>query len=327
MELNARDHLRLKVLAGLIGCLLYSAAAYFLLDWFLGRGGQGSGVSVTLTFLIAVPAALASFISYASDPEGERSLIFHLRLCLIPAVAVIVGGLVLQEGVICILMLLPIWGLTALVVTVIAYFVRRSARRTGGLRSSPLLLVPLLAAQLEAMSAVPVSLEQVDRSIIIDAPPERIWPLLVAVRDIRPDEGRWNITQDVLGVPRPIQAVIEMRGGKPVRLAQWGSQIRFEERISEWTENRSLRWRFAFPDDSIREHTDRHIAPDGAHLTITDGAYRLTPLAGGRTEVTLETRYELRTPVNPYASWWGGWMLGDIQDNILQIIKDRAESG
>ena len=88
-----------------------------------------------------------------------------------------------------------------------------------------------------------------------------------------------------------------------------------------------LEWSFSFPDDSVRRQTDRHISPDGAHLHIAFGAYRLSPLLGGRTRVELQTRYALRTPVNGYSAWWGDLLLGGIQENVLAIVQQRAEAG
>jgi hypothetical protein len=167
---------------------------------------------------------------------------------------------------------------------------------------------------------------EVRETIVIHAPPERIWPLLVSIPRIGPSEGRWNATHNLLGVPRPTQALLEARGPEVVRLAHWGPDIRFEEHILEVSDKRSLRWTFVFPDTSVRDHTDRHIAPDGMHLTIREGSYHLTPLPGGRTEVALETSFDLRSPVNWYAAGWGEWLLRDIQGNVLQIIKDRVES-
>ena len=76
----------------------------------------------------------------------------------------------------------------------------------------------------------------------------------------------------------------------------------------------------------MRRHTDRHISPDGAHLRIARGAYRLEPAEGGRTLLRLETRYALRSPVNFYAALWGDLLLGGIQENVLGIVRDRAEA-
>ena len=163
------------------------------------------------------------------------------------------------------------------------------------------------------------------RETVVAASPEELWPLLISIPAIKPGEGRRSFTHDVLGVPRPSEAVLLQRDGGLVRKAQWGADIRFEERISEWRQDRALGWTFAFPDDSIQQHTDRHISPDGPILRIETGRYELVRLSPGMTRVRLITRYKMRTSFPAYLSWWGDLLLGDVQSNVLAILKARAE--
>lgn len=90
--------------------------------------------------------------------------------------------------------------------------------------------------------------------------------------------------------------------------------------------NRSIEWDFAFPDPSLQNRVDRHISPSGDMLYVQSGAYRLQALSDGRTLVTLETTYAMRTRLGWYFGWWGERMLGDVQDNVLAIVKDRSEA-
>src|SRR5690606_30307893 len=126
-------------------------------------------------------------------------------------------------------------------------------------------------------------------SIVIEASPDQIWPHLLRLDGLRDEEGVWNITQDILRIPRPSSAVVNRDGMGAVRAAQWGNNIRFEEHITAWRENEEIAWKFVFPDDSISRYTDPHIHPDGASLKVATGAYRMIPLADGSTRLTLET--------------------------------------
>jgi len=40
----------------------------------------------------------------------------------------------------------------------------------------------------------------------------------------------------------------------------------------------------------------------------------------------LGSRHRLSTKLNFYGGWWTDYLLGDIQDYILVIIKNRAEA-
>ena len=61
-------------------------------------------------------------------------------------------------------------------------------------------------------------------------------------------------------------------------------------------------------------------------LKIDSGYYMITPLTDKTTRLTLRTNYIAKTHVNAYAELWGEILLGDIQNNILAIIKQRAEA-
>ena len=61
-------------------------------------------------------------------------------------------------------------------------------------------------------------------------------------------------------------------------------------------------------------------------LKILTGSYRLQPLADGRTRLTLTTTYAMRSRLDWYFGWWGERMLGDVQDNVLAIVRQRSEA-
>lgn len=305
--------------------LLFALAAYALLDWGLGEGDAVG--SISLTFLLILPAALSAFLSYATDPSGSRSYSHYL---IVPSamlvIALLAGFALLQEGVICLVILAPLWLGAGILGSSVTYLMRRRLRERGRLYSSALLLLPLLSVQLEAAHPPQETWFTVQRETIVDALPEQVWPTLVSIPHIAADEGRWNIAQNILGIPRPTSAVATNRDGDLIRNAYWGPDVRFEEHVTLLAPGRTLEWLFSFPDDSVQQHTDRHISPDGAHLRVHSGSYRLTPTLEGRTRIILETTYVARTPLNTYASWWGELLLGGIQDNVLAIVKQRVEA-
>jgi hypothetical protein len=111
-----------------------------------------------------------------------------------------------------------------------------------------------------------------------------------------------------------------------VRTAYWGDKIDFDEDITQWHPGRRLGWSFSFANSSLQDFTDKHIAPDGQFLKIDSGDYTLTPLGDDATLLTLRTRYVAKTHVNLYAELWGEILLGDIESNVLAVIKQRAEA-
>jgi len=111
-----------------------------------------------------------------------------------------------------------------------------------------------------------------------------------------------------------------------VRLARWGADAGFEEIVTRVEPGRMIAWKFAFPDPSLQNRVDRHVSPDGETLKIRSGSYRLDPLPGGGTRVTLTTSYAMRSRMGWYFGWWGEKMLGDVEDNVLAIVRARSEA-
>jgi hypothetical protein len=278
--------------------------------------------------LLAIPAALGALILNLADPGGHNSLkgcflTPTLFLCAVAAIAY----LLFDEGALCIVMILPLWIPAALAGALVT---RHNARRRKGREGGRLLLAgwaafPLVLFGIEAQSPPQWEYRQVVRETSIDADAATVWPLLVNIPAIAPHEGKANLTQDILGVPRPSRAQLVNRDGRMVRLAQWGPDVRFEEIVEENRPGHAIGWRFSFPDDSVQRHTDRHISPDGPLLKVESGGYELLPLANGKTRLRLTTRYRMRARLSFYLAWWGEVLLGNVQENVLTIIRDRAE--
>jgi hypothetical protein len=300
--------------------LVLALVAYWLIDL-----SRVDGALISISFLILLPTVLSMFVAYVADPTGEQPIDYYLGVALQFMVAgFVVSVFVLREGAVCIMMLGPLWIGSGLGGAGIAYQLRRRVRR-GRTYCTALLLLPVACFEIEPLFPKPVERAVVTRSVVVDAPPSRIWPLLRGISDVASGEGRWNLTQDVVGVPRPVSAHLIGDGVGAQRLAVWGHGIRFREEITEWSLNERMGWRFIFDDANGWAFTDPHLRPGNPYMRITTGGYRVTPTADGRTRVELHTEYWAETPVNAYARIWGEVFLGDLESNILAVVKARAE--
>jgi hypothetical protein len=312
-----------RLASGFALALVVAFSAYLVID----ATRTGGSWFTSLWFLALLPALLCGLIGVVGDPDLKRSGGFYLMVPPTLVVLVVFGSIAfLREGVICLMMISPIWLASGWLGAFLVRWQRRRGLKGGTLHSS-FLVIPLVAALVEAQLPIPHESVVVSRSILVHATPAEIWPFAVSSRAIGPDEGRWTLTHDIVGVPRPRGSAVDRPGVGAVRTAWWGEHIRFEERITEWSPGRRLGWRFAFSDASLQHYTDEHISPDGRFLKIDSGGYTIRQVAPGLTRLTLDTRYIAMTHVNLYARLWGELFLGDIQDNVLTIIRDRAEKG
>lgn len=316
---TSRKQLRQRLVSGFVLALAIALSAFFLFS----ASRFGSVWFASLWFLALLPAVLCAVICYIGDPDQTRSGKFYgwvpVILCLIVCLG---SAFFLHEGVICIIMITPIWLVSGWAG---AFVMRSQRRRRGRTLQSSFLIIPLAAAVVEAQLPMPHDAVSVSRTALVRAAPEEIWPYAVASHNIDEHEGRWTISHNLIGIPRPRQSSIVGTGVGSVRTAYWGDHINFQERIVDWAPGRKLGWDFNFTNSSVQDYTDKHISPDGEFLTIQSGDYVLRPVGPRLTEVTLTTRYVAKTHVNLYARLWGELMMGDIHDNVLSIIKARSE--
>lgn len=321
-EVRSRDprSALVRILVATAAALTFALGVYLLLD--ATRPDTGL---VSFSFLLVLPAAVCGFVAYVADPWKTRTRRQYLSIPLWTLLAAVIVSLVfLREGVICVLMLSPLWLGSGLIGAATTYRLRR---RVDDARtySMAMLALPLVAMQVEPMIPLPITTATVSRAVVIDAPTETIWPLLRGIPNVRPGEGRWTLSQDVIGLPRPIGAKLARDGLGADRFARWQHNIRFRERITDWRPGRRIGWRFLFDDIAGWGYTDRHLMPDSPYFTVMTGGYRVDPLADGRTKVTLHTEYRMQTPLNRYAQLWGELLLGDVESNILAVVQQRAE--
>lgn len=304
--------------------LAYALASYLLVDWMRPDG------AVSATFVLVQPVVICAFAAYLGDPLGQRGLSYYLLVPVVLGVGVVViSAFVLQEGAVCIVMLLPVWLLLGEIGSYLTYRLRpdriEPSRDADTFRVSVLLAIPFIALPIEARLPVPEDRYTVSRSIEIAGSREEIWALMQTIPTLADGEGQWNVTQDLVGVPRPVRAELVGSGIGALRMAEWQHDIAFRERVTQWQEGEAIGWTFEFPPNEGWAFTDRHLRPDAGYMQIESGGYRLQEISPGHFRLTLATRYAARTHFNPYAALWGELFLGDIQDNLLTAIRQRVE--
>ena len=318
---DAKDTL---LTVGLFALLVGTSFGFFYGDYF------APGVAGFTAFLL-IPGAIGGLCSQLVDPQGKSQ---PIGCFVTPTLAILgiaaIAWLVLHEGAICILMILPIWLPAAIFGAAVRYWNGRRRRNFENAASRFFsvgwLGLPALLAAVEVQNLPQWQSENVTREIEISASAEKVWPLLASIPGIKPSEGRWNFTQDVLGVPRPSEARLVQRNGELVRLASWGNAIHFEERITRIESGRTIAWQFAFPDNSVQQYTDRHISPDGPVLRIGSGQYELQRLSAHSTKIRLTMQYQMRSRFGGYLAQWGELLFGDVETNVLEIVKHRVEA-
>ncbi len=83
---------------------------------------------------------------------------------------------------------------------------------------------------------------------------------------------------------------------------------------------------FAYPYEIPSTTMDEHILIGGKYFDVLTGTYELERINLKTYRLHLFSSFKLKTTFNFYANWWASWFMKDIQNNILQVIRKRAEN-
>lgn len=135
------------------------------------------------------------------------------------------------------------------------------------------------------------------------------------------EHTRSSIT--IEATPAEVMAVIADFAGYP----EWTGEVKKAEIVAEGEGGRAAQVRLLFDAGAIRDDQvlayvwegDREVRwslVESQMLRSLDGAYTLTPLAGGRTEVTYRLTLDVKIP-----------LLGMMKRKAEKVIIDRALPG
>lgn len=301
------------------------AVAYGLIGRLAFSDQLPIAVPMTFTFIFLIPLAVG-YLAVAGGEPGEwrarEALLLPFTAALMVLVTVLAIGV---EGLICVVMMTPVFLVMALLGGVLAWIVRKVRDRR--LRSSALLavlLLPYLAGPLEQRIPQLQSRRVVENRIRIRADEAAVWRQIIRVPAIRPEEYRTTFIHRI-GFPRPIEATLSHEGVGGVREASFERGVLFRETVTEWVPERRLSFTIAV--DSIPAKTlDQHVTVGGEYFDVLDGTYEIVPLGPGETELRLWSTHRLSTHFNAYASLWTDFVMRQIQGNILEVVRARAEA-
>jgi len=233
-------------------------------------------------------------------------------------------GLFALEGLVCLIMALPISFTGALLGASLGnLMVRQRVQATTLNACAALGLFVIAAPPLEHLLTPPAA-RVVESEVIINAPVERVWEAVIEFPEI-PEERSWIFHT---GIAWPVRARLEGRGVGAVRYCEFSTGA-FVEPITVWNPPYHLAFDVVEQPPALEE-TFLWEGPTPPHvLTAVQskrGEFRLERLDGDRTRLIGRTWYDLT--LRP-ANYWG--LLADegihrIHLRVLEHIRSLAES-
>lgn len=284
-------------------------------------GVYGIGVFVALPFCLGLGAVM---IYTYKEPRSMRSCI----LVSLTAVGLIALALftVAIEGLICILMALPIAVPLALLGGIVGYFIQRRRDLSARAPSLTMLMVllPMGFMTIETTVSVEPELSIVTTTTRIQASPSEVWPHLIAFPDL-PESRFWLFRA---GVAHPIRATINGEGVGALRECLFSTGT-FVERIDGWEKDKRLAFSVISGAEAMHELTPYDIHPrhlDG-YFNPVRAEFTLAANPDGSTTLEGKSWYRNSMWPGPYWRLWSDKILHDVHRSVFDHLKTLSERG
>ncbi len=315
---------RVKYWVRVIGIpLMVAFAVRFLFDV---NSWQSLWSVMTITFFISLPYLVGVLTIYLSKAERVESWVYSVFTPWIPIFVFLLLTLLLAiEGWACWVMIAPLFLLFASLGGLTGrYFKRRKSSNSNRLHISLAVLLPFFLAPIEqAIGQIP-GFYKAYTFIDIEASPEIIWSNVTRVRQIEPSEDSRSLNR-FLQIPRPLRAELDFEGVGAKREAIFEGGLVFDEKVISYEHLRHMKFSIRANTYDIPSTTfDEHVLIGGEFFDVLEGTYDLERLSEGKYRLHLYSEFKMTTSFNFYASIWGKWIMKDIQENILRVIKDRS---
>jgi TM2 domain-containing membrane protein YozV len=277
------------------------------------------------TFLFLLPAIIGALTVYFSKEEQAKKTSYAIFAPWVPVlVFFVITYISAIEGWPCLLMILPIFLIAASFGGLLgAYFKLR--KRDNKTYVSILVLVPFIVSPVENYIGANTTPYKAYTFIDIDAPAGKIWRNVTRVREIRKEQDKGWLT-NLLDFPRPVKAELNFEGVGAYREAIFTNGLVFHETVTEYVHEKKMSFSIkALPHEIPLTTMDEHLVIGGKYFDVLNGTYELEKLNDKTYRLHLYSHFKLTTTFNFYASWWALQIMKDIQNNILQIEKQRAE--
>lgn len=318
------------ILAGVPFGLIYGITARVV---FGSDVTPGYFSTMSIAFLFLVPAVIGAItVGLAPAPQRTSWLYASCMPLVSCAIALAVIGALALEVLICLVMAAPIVAAMGSLGGVLACAVARvwarrrisSSTTTNATLLGVLLLSPYLGALVERGVPAADQLAGAQTQITIHASPDVVWRNIVRVPRIEPAERSFNLLFDLFGAPRPLEAMLEQDGPGGLRRGMFERNIVFLERITDWEPGRRIVWDIAVGDRAAVPAPWSEIG--GRFFAVTGAGYRIEPVDANTVVLHLDSTARVTTHFNGYAALWARWGLGAFQDEVLKVIKARAEA-
>jgi hypothetical protein len=273
-----------------------------------------------LALFMTTPLILGAVAEcFRKSTTGGRAAKVGALTVLVASCALLVLGL---EGVICIVMAIPLTVPLGALGGYFAYVVGHARVKSHG-TAAFLLLLPLSAGTLSFDLSEKPPMFEVRTAIEIAAPPERVWKYVVSFPDLSPPD-EWFFKA---GIAYPERTRIVGSGVGATRYCDLSTGPVVEQ-VQIWDEPRPLQFSVIETPDSMRELSlYANVVPKHLHgyFVSKQGEFRLSALSNGHTLLEGTSWYRDELWPSQYWRLWSDAIVHRIHLRVLSHIQKLAE--
>ena len=257
--------------------------------------------------LPAFGGLIASYIWKSLNPTIGATCLNSLWMSLL---ALAIGTLAFREGLICLLILFPLFYVSVLAGALAGRLFFKTYPTRFNLSVLPLLILAILGEPLTRARHEGVVTEQ----LLIRAPADKVWPQLTSFPDIANPPRFWLFK---IGLPFPVSTTANGDFVNAERRCIFSHNAIFKERVAEFIPGNRLTF------DIVESPPDPELV---GHITPRRGQFLLSANSDGTTTLIGSTWYTLHVRPVWYFDLWTRYIFRSVHLRVMDDIRRRAEA-
>jgi hypothetical protein len=286
---------------------------------------------MSMTFLIFIPVVIGFLTVFLMYDKKNTNAISAFCMPWVTSLLILFITIVTNvEGTICWILIYPMFAILAGFGGLMAYGIKKrnsdKPDKPENLYVSLLLFVPLFIGYAEGDRGLSPKEFNITNEVVIKASTTEVWQALLNINEIKKAESSVSLSS-ALGFPKHLKTTLDTAavGGK--RMAIYDKGLYFEETISKYEKEKWMVLDIKTDPHKIPPTVmDEHILIGGKHVDILEDSYKLEQLPDGSSKLSLSSRFYINTPFNWYAGIWANYLMSDILQGELDIVKERVEN-
>ena len=299
-----------KIVSGIFIANLFGIGMIAITKWIssLGTMNGVAGIFVFSDFII-VPMLMGIISAYFWRDLNLKGGAYTLYAIFNSVVAVAGSYFFLQEGYICLIIISPLLMGFTIGGTFIGKVMFQRNKNTLNISILSLLMVILT---IDSFTTKPCE-NMVSDTMIINAPPEKVWQYVVAYEPIKEKENYWLFQ---IGMPSPVQSTADAYCEGAGRKCIFSNGYVFDEKMTV----------FKPSEDLTFEITDQPRDPEiMGHIDILRGQFLLKDNGDGTTTLTGNSWYRLYVFPTWYFDPWASSVTRNVHLRVMEHIKKLSE--